>query len=468
VSRFGVRVGFGRRLAALAVVAAACVYVPSVGAATSPRQALIAAEQKTAAAPSVHVALVETVTEGSQKLVMRMSGVQETPRKAGSFVYDFSQIQPSLGVTDAIALGSKLYFHYGGLDALRAREPKLKRWVVVDSKSALGVDPWGLGAASVQAVKAIARLRAVGRATDAGVPVVRYAGTLDFGKAISLVPQLQQLLSHLPSSSAAVAHARGDVEFWVGSDGYLHRVTESYDFPVGGQSPLHVALTMQFGDFGAGVGPIVAPPAADVMTLAAFNRVLGTIAQSPSSKLSAIVLRAAQVGSGYVLEQISGGQLVQGQATLDLCGASFPSESLRTARLQVAYRAPGMSLALSNEVVAYRPGGARQALREITHAAGACPHGPVKTVVPGVGTAEVTYRVERLHDSRLLPGSLALVVHASGTVNGAHRSMTEVEIYQVQGDILSAVYASGGAVPQLRTFGLAAAAWSAVDLKLHG
>lgn len=413
------------------------------------------------------MSLVEKLTEGSRTLVTRMSGIQETPRRAGSFVYDFSQIQPTLGVTDAIALGSKLYLHYGGLDALRARRPKLKRWVLVDSKAALGVNPWGLGAASVQAVEAIAGLRSVGRTTDAGVPVVRYAGTLDFGKAIGLVPQLQQLLSHLPASAAAVAHTRGDVEFWVGSDGYLHRVGESFGVTAGGQAPLRVSLTMSFGQFGAAAGAIVAPPAADVMTLAAFNRVLGAIAQSPSSKLGSIVLRAAQVGTGYVLQQLPGGQLVRGQATLDLCGFSFPSESLRTARLQVAYRAPGKSLALSNEVVSYRPGGARQALREITHAAAACPHGPVQSTVPGVGAVDVTYRLQRLHDARLLPGSLALVVRVSGTINGARRSATEVVAYQVLGDLLSVVYASGGPVRELRTFGLAAAGWSAANLKLH-
>lgn len=467
VSRFGVRVGFGRRFAALAAAAAACSGVPSAVAATPPQQALIGAEQKTAAAQSVHLSLVETLTEGSQKRVTRMSGVQETPRKAGSFVYDFSQIQPTLGVTDAIALGSKLYFHYGGLDALRARQPKLKRWVVVDSKTALGVNPWGLGVASDQAVKAIAGLRSVGRGADAGVPIVRYAGTLDLGKALSLVPQLQQLLSHLPSSAAAVAHSRVDVEFWVGSDGYLHRVSESFGLTVSGQAPLRVSLTMSFGQFGAGVGAIVAPPAADVMTLAAFNRMLGAIAQSPSSKLGSIVLRAAQVGSGYVLQQLPGGQLVRGRATLDLCGFSFPSESLRTARLQVAYSAPGKSLALSNEVVSYRAGGARQALREITHAAAACPHGPVQSTVPGVGAVDVTYRLQRLHDARLLPGSLALVVQVSGTINGARRSTTEVVVYQVRGDLLSVVYASGGTVPQLRTFGLTAAGWSAANLRLH-
>jgi hypothetical protein len=465
VSRYRLPDGCGRRLVApaFAVAAAACAFVASAGASPAPRQALIQAEQKTVAARSVRVSLRETLTQGSQSIVLQMSGVQETERKAGSFVYDFSQLQPSLGRTDAILLGSKAYFHYGGLDPLRAREPKLKRWVVVNVRSALGVSLWGLGGSPVKTVDAIAGLHPVGEARDAGVPVVRYAGTLDIGKALTLVPQLQQLLAHLPSSSV-VTHARGPVEFWVGSDGYLHRTSGSFSVPIAGQAPLRVGLVMSLGDFGAPVGAIVPPPASDVMTLAAFNRLMGVAAQGAASKLlDGIVLRASQVGSGYRMSQSPGGQVVQGATTLDLCGLAYPSESLRTARLQVVYRAPGKSLALSNEVVSYRPGGAAQALREVTHAVSTCPRGSVKT-----STGAVTFRLQQLHDSRLLPGSLALVVHEAGTVNGKPRSVTGVAVYQAHGDILSGVYAFGGTVAQMRSFALDAAVWSAANLRLHG
>lgn len=473
VSRHRVRDGFGRRVGApaLAVAATACAWTAGAwgaptGAAASPapRQALIQAEQKTVAAQSVRVSLREMLTQGSQSIVLTMSGVQETPRKAGSFVYDFSQLQPGLGRTDAILLGSKTYFHYGGLDALRAREPKLKRWVVVNAHAALGVSLWGLGGPPGKTVDAVAGLHSVGQARDAGVPVVRYAGTLDMAKALTLLPQLQQLLAHLPSATSAFAHAGGHVEFWVGSDGYLHRTSGSFSVPIAGQSPLRVSLVMSLGDFGAQVGAIVAPPPSDVMTQAAFNRVMGIVAQGGVSKvLGGVILRASQVGSGYRMSQTPGGQLVQGETTLDLCGFSYPSESLRTARLQVVYRAPGKSLTLSNEVVGYRSGGAAQALREVTHAAASCPRGPIKT-----STGDVTLRLQRLHASRLLPGSLALVVHETGTVNGKQRAVTGIVVYQVHGDILSGVYAYGGTVRQMRRFALAAAGWSAANLQLHG
>jgi hypothetical protein len=450
----------------VAAVAAVVVAVSPARGAPSPRSVLVAAEQKTAAAQSVHVAMTTSISQAGRTLVVKASGVQETPRKAGSFVYDFSQVAPTLGETDAIVLGAKAYLHYGGLDPLRAREPKLKQWVVLDTRSALGVDPWGLGKTALATLKAVIGLRAVGTGSDAGSPVVRYAGSLDFARAVSLAPQLQQVLSHLPSSAGVVANARGRVEFWVGDDGYLHRTIESLSAPVPGQQPLRIGVTLSYGEFGVSPGAIVAPPASEVMSLAAFNRLLGGVVQSGASrKLDPILLRAPQVGAGYRRTEIPGGRLVQGEVTLDLCGARFPSEALRTARAQVVYKAAGTSLGVSNEVVGYRSGGAAQALREVTNAADHCPRGPVGSATPGV--TQVTYRLQRIHDARLLPGSLALAVHASGTVNGAHRSVTQVVVYQVRGNVLSAVYAFGGSVAKMRTLALAAAAQSAANLR-HG
>src|SRR5918911_5117485 len=70
--------------------------------------------------------------------------------------------------------------------------------------------------------------------------------------------------------------------------------------------------------------------------------------------LTRVVLRAAQVGPGYRLQQRPDGHGVRGLVTLDLCGFSFPSERLRTARLQVNYVRSGSTVRLSNEVVTYR------------------------------------------------------------------------------------------------------------------
>ena len=49
-----------------------------------------------------------------------------------------------------------------------------------------------------------------------------------------------------------------------------------------------------------------------------------------------------------------------GEVTLDFCGGKYPSESLRTARYQVEYDKRGDTFSASNEVVAYKPGGAKR------------------------------------------------------------------------------------------------------------
>ena len=81
--------------------------------------------------------------------------------------------------------------------------------------------------------------------------------------------------------------------------------------------------------------------------------------------LNRLVLKGPQVGAGYKLVQRPDGHGARGYVTLDMCGFVFPSENLRTDRLQVNYKRAGTAVELSNEVVSYRPGGAAQSLQEI-------------------------------------------------------------------------------------------------------
>src|SRR5689334_8095880 len=100
---------------------------------------------------------------------------------------------------------------------------------------------------------------------------------------------------------------------------------------------------------------------------------LAALAAAPTPVMK-MVLTPAQVGPGYVLLQRQDGFGVNGTVTLDLCGrAGYPSEKLRTARLQVNYLKRGTTLGLSNEVVRYKAGGARQALAEALRHARTCP-----------------------------------------------------------------------------------------------
>ena len=101
-----------------------------------------------------------------------------------------------------------------------------------------------------------------------------------------------------------------------------------------------------------------------------------------ASVLSGLVLRQADVGPSEIVAPIDGGTQVAGGATLDLCNGTFPSESLRTARLQVAAADAQGTEVLSTEAVLYStPAGGAQALSELKSVAASCPATPVVSPV---------------------------------------------------------------------------------------
>jgi hypothetical protein len=181
--------------------------------------------------------------------------------------------------------------------------------------------------------------------------------------------------------------------------------------------------------------------------------------------LRQVVLRPAQIGSGYVRRDFPGGGEVNGQVTLDLCGFRFASEGRRTGRLQVAYIRRGITLAVSNEVVSYRPAGAALAMREIEEAVRTCPPHEVPSTVRGV--PPLRYRFTRLSTvgKDLLPGAIALRMTVSGTLNGKRLTETSFGVYQRRGSILSGIYVYGGSVEKRRAMAFKAAVASARNLR---
>jgi len=163
---------------------------------------------------------------------------------------------------------------------------------------------------------------------------------------------------------------------------------------------------------------------------------LVAVALAAQPNLAKIVLKASAVGPGYVLVQRTDGQGTA-QRTLDLCGTSnYPSESLRVNRLQVDYVKQNAKLALSNEVVTYRPGGAVEAMQEVAQHASTCPNKPIAFE----GQPPLTYKITRVPDSKLLPGALALRVDVSGKIKGKKVSAVRFAVYQRLGNTLSGVY----------------------------
>src|SRR4051794_6533432 len=198
------------------------------------------------------------------------------------------------------------------------------------------------------------------------------------------------------------------------------------------------------------------------MNLVALAAVIGA---TTAVNLQTVMLKPAEVGMGYGVYARNDGFGVKSAPTLDLCGRKgYASEKLRADRLQVNYLKQNTALGLSNEVVAYKPGGAKKALGEVLRHAISCPSTPVVTGEPGVGPLRFT--ITPVHDSRLLAGYVAVRVHAVGKLkNGKHVDQTSYAVYQRRGDVLSGVYSFGPNTGAQLQFALHAAEQSAALLR---
>jgi hypothetical protein len=108
--------------------------------------------------------------------------------------------------------------------------------------------------------------------------------------------------------------------------------------------------------------------------------------------LGSIVVRQGDVSTSRSVLLIPQGNLLT-EPTLDLCNGTFPSEHLRTARLQVADvdAATGQTTSLSTEAVLYRNAAAsEQAFTELRTISASCPHRPVVSPV-GEPTATTVF-----------------------------------------------------------------------------
>jgi hypothetical protein len=160
-------------------------------------------------------------------------------------------------------------------------------------------------------------------------------------------------------------------------------------------------------------------------------------AVDPLTAVHLAALTRRDLPAGFGADQMRSGDVVEGQVTLSLCGARFPSEALRLARHQVAFAYRGdPDRGVSNEVVAYRGNGAQQALRELRAAIDHCPAGFVSSGLARV--PDVRYRIEELppHGS-WQAGTIAVRVDAR-TRDGV--DYPSVSVYQVHGHLLSALY----------------------------
>ena len=113
-----------------------------------------------------------------------------------------------------------------------------------------------------------------------------------------------------------------------------------------------------------------------------------TTADPSTSALAALVVKPSDVGQGLVVTLLPGGAGLS-QPTLDLCNGRYPSETLRTARLQDHVVDGNADQVFSTEAVLYRDSAATtQAFKELRDIAAACPTGAVPSPVgePTVAT----------------------------------------------------------------------------------
>lgn len=198
----------------------------------------------------------------------------------------------------------------------------------------------------------------------------------------------------------------------------------------------------------------------------AVGMLVAAIAMAAAVKpdLAKLVLKPRAVGAGYVLHQRPDGKGTA-QRTLDLCGTSnYPSERLRVDRLQVDYTNRAIPLALSNEVVTYKPGGAAEAMREVAQHVRTCPHKPIAFE----GQPPLVYTITRIADAKLLAGAIALRIDISGKINGKKVKAVRFAVYQRRGSVLSGVYsyaANGVSGAIQEAFALHAAEASAQTLR---
>jgi hypothetical protein len=158
-----------------------------------------------------------------------------------------------------------------------------------------------------------------------------------------------------------------------------------------------------------------------------------------SALLQNLVVRQRDVPTTFVVATINGGDQVQGQATLDLCDAAYPSESLRLERLQTAAFDQQQVANLSTEAVLYRSADATAAaFREVAQVAGTCPTTGTTDPVTGAQTT-TTFGPAPDGAWPRTPG-VDRQAYSVTTTDDTGTSRTSTVVYLKRGPILLGVY----------------------------
>jgi hypothetical protein len=170
-----------------------------------------------------------------------------------------------------------------------------------------------------------------------------------------------------------------------------------------------------------------------------------TIPNSPV--LSRIIVTQNDVGSTMSVQLVPKGRGL-GDVTLSLCNATFPSESLRTDRLQVAAVDSQGSSPLQTEAVLYAtPAATAQAFSELTAAQANCPATPVPSPVASIPT--MTTKFNPTPDTAWPQvTSVQRVAFDFVTTDDTGQSSHQIAVYLRRGKVLLGVYFNNPDTPQ--------------------
>jgi len=172
----------------------------------------------------------------------------------------------------------------------------------------------------------------------------------------------------------------------------------------------------------------------------------------PSTKaLLSLVVTPDDVAPSLSIGVLPGGDGLT-QPTLDLCNGTYPSESLRQARLQDVVVQDQSVVTFSTEAVLYQDAaGAAQALSEVKDVAAACPSTPV---VSPVGEPTVTTRFDPAPDGDWpQTDGVTRAAFDVTTTDDTGQTLHSVAVYLQRGRVLLGVYFADADQPTTKVAG---------------
>ncbi|MDQ6724599.1 MAG: DUF2510 domain-containing protein [Actinomycetota bacterium] len=157
-----------------------------------------------------------------------------------------------------------------------------------------------------------------------------------------------------------------------------------------------------------------------------------------ATALSSLIVKPADVTAPTTVALLPGGAGL-GVATLDLCNGTFPSDGLRTARLQDAAFDAQDSATLSTEAVLYRDSAATtQAFSELKSVAAACPSTPVQS--PDGQSAVITKFNPAPDGSWPQTATVKRLAYDFTTTDASGQATHTIAVYLQRGRALMGVY----------------------------